>query len=76
MDDKRLLQALGQRIRERRTELGWSQEQFAGIAQIDRSYMGGVERGERNVTFTMLCKICLALRCDAGTLTHQLPKVK
>jgi transcriptional regulator with XRE-family HTH domain len=76
MNDERLLEILGSRIRDRRSELGWTQEHLADVARIDRSYIGGVERGERNVTFTMLCKICVALRCDAGTLTHQLPKVK
>jgi transcriptional regulator with XRE-family HTH domain len=76
MDDEKLLETLGRRIRDRRGELGWTQEQLADIAHIDRSYIGGVERGERNVTFTMLCKICIALRCDLGVLTHQIFKVK
>jgi transcriptional regulator with XRE-family HTH domain len=76
MDEQKLLQALGQRIRERRAGLAWTQEHLADVAQIDRSYIGGVERGERNVTFTMLCRICAALRCDVAALTGQLPKVK
>lgn len=69
------LQVLGQRIRERRFELQLTQEQLADQAHIDRSYIGGVERGERNVTFTMLCKITAALQCDVAALTNGLPEV-
>lgn len=72
--DSALLQMLGQRIRDRRGELGWTQEHLADVAEVDRSYIGGVERGERNVTFTMLCRICAALDCDVSTLTRGLPK--
>lgn len=73
--DKALL-ILGQRVRDRRAELGWTQEHLADVAHIDRSYIGGVERGERNVTFTMLCRICAALKCDVATLTQNLPKAR
>ena len=67
------LQILGNRIRERRKTLNLTQEELAAKAGIDRSYIGGVERGERNVTFTMLCSICVALECDVAALTHELP---
>jgi len=40
---------------------------------MDRSYLGGVERGERNVTFTVLCEICQALGCDVGKIAAGLP---
>lgn len=73
---KNELQELGQRIRERRAELHLTQEQLADNAHIDRSYVGGVERGERNVTFTMLCKIASALKCDVAALTSGLPEVR
>lgn len=68
------LTILGNRIREKRKSLGLTQEELAAIAEIDRSYIGGVERGERNVTFTMLGGICVALQCDIAALTHELPK--
>ncbi|WP_210358326.1 helix-turn-helix domain-containing protein [Sphingomonas beigongshangi] len=68
------LRELGRRVRSRRKALGWSQEQFALEAEIDRSYVGGVERGQRNVTFTVLCRLCAALRCDVATLTGGLPE--
>ena len=67
------LQVLGIRIRHARKAQGWTQEDLADKADIDRSYIGGVERGERNVTFTMLCKIADAFSCDVASLTHDLP---
>lgn len=51
-----------------------TQEDLAHESDIDRSYIGGVERGERNLTFTMLCKIARALRCDVAALTKGLPR--
>ncbi|WP_038757481.1 helix-turn-helix domain-containing protein [Burkholderia pseudomallei] len=63
-----VLTQLGSRIREKRKALGWTQEELADRAQIDRSYLGGVERGERNVTFTVLSEICAALGCDVGEI--------
>ncbi len=71
--DAAVLKELGDRIRERRKALGWTQEELAAKADIDRSYIGGVERGERNLTFTMLCDICAALRCDVAALTKGIP---
>jgi transcriptional regulator with XRE-family HTH domain len=51
-----------------------TQEGLAHESDIDRSYIGGVERGERNLTFSMLCKIAHALRCDVASLTKGLPR--
>lgn len=73
--DHKELQTLGQRIRERRKSLGWTQEELADKACIDRSYIGGVERGQRNLTFTVLCQICASLNCDVAALTHGLPEL-
>ena len=67
---------LGQRIRAARKALDMTQEDLADTSEIDRSYIGGVERGERNLTFTMLCKIASALRCDVAALTEKLPARK
>lgn len=67
------LKILGQRIRQKRKLLKWTQEDLAAKADIDRSYIGGVERGERNLTFTMLCQICAALSCDVAELTEGIP---
>jgi transcriptional regulator with XRE-family HTH domain len=69
------LVVLGQRIRERRRSLGWTQEELADYAGIDRSYVGGVERGDRNLTFTVLCRLCVPLQCDVAELTIGLPEL-
>lgn len=69
-----VLKSLGARIREKRKTMGWTQEDLASAAQIDRSYIGGVERGERNLTFSVLCQICSALQCDVAALTAGLPE--
>ncbi|MDP9421389.1 MAG: helix-turn-helix domain-containing protein [Pseudomonadota bacterium] len=68
-----VLRELGRRIRARREDLEWTQETLAFFAGLDRSYVGGVERGERNVTFTVLCCFAAALKCDVGALTAGLP---
>ncbi len=44
-----ILERFGQRVRELRKEQGYSQENFAYACGLDRTYMGGIERGERNV---------------------------
>jgi transcriptional regulator with XRE-family HTH domain len=68
------LQELGRRIRAARIALRLSQEELAHASDIDRSYIGGVERGERNITFNVLCRIATALRCDVAALTKDLPR--
>lgn len=52
INDARLpvLAAFGQMVREFRKAQGFSQESFVYYCGLDRSYMGGVERGERNIT--------------------------
>jgi transcriptional regulator with XRE-family HTH domain len=64
---------LGGRIRHVRKRLGFSQIGFAIKCGLDRSYLGGVERGERNVTFGVLCSICDGLTCDIATITKGIP---
>ena len=52
----------------------FTQEDLANESDIDRSYVGGVERGERNLSFDKLCQIACALGCDVAALTKDLPK--
>ncbi|UZW54751.1 helix-turn-helix domain-containing protein [Sphingobium sp. JS3065] len=73
MNEKAILHELGNRIRAQRKSIGLTQEALALVADVDRSYYGAVERGERNVTFTVLCRLCTALRCDVALLTKGLP---
>ena len=73
MKTKTPLHILGDRIRAARKELGWSQENLAFECAIDRSYIGGVERGQRNLSFLTLCQIAKTLGSDVGTLAFDLP---
>lgn len=57
----RVLKNLGDAIRRLRTDKGLSQEALAADAELDRSYVGGIERGEHNITMMNLRKIADAL---------------
>ncbi|MFA5959077.1 MAG: helix-turn-helix transcriptional regulator [Tatlockia sp.] len=59
---------LGQRIRELRLERGFSQESFAHEVNLDRTYMGGIERGERNIAAINLIRIAKCLNIEVGEL--------
>lgn len=62
------LVAFGQRIRAIRKEKGLSQENLAALADIDRSYMGHIERGEKNITLTKIYQIAKALDVSPSQL--------
>lgn len=70
------LDILGKRIRSRRGELGLSQEGLANEAGLDRSYVGRIERGEHNLTFVALMRLCRAMKCDVASLTNDLPPAR
>jgi DNA-binding XRE family transcriptional regulator len=53
--------ALGQAIRELRLTTGLSQEAFADRCGLHRTYVGGIERGERNLSFANLLRVAHAL---------------
>ncbi len=53
--------AFGTRLRELRREKGISQEKLAEIAELHRTYVGGIERGERNVSLDNIWKLAEAL---------------
>lgn len=67
------LEVLGERIREARKTKGLSQEALAFAADLDPSYVGGVERGQRNPSFKVLCAFSKVLGRDVGSLTRNLP---
>jgi len=62
------LAAIGAAIRACRRTQGISQEQLAYLAEIDRSHMGKIERGERNVSVLNLIRICGALQTRVSEL--------
>jgi len=64
------LALLGQKIRFLRQSKNLSQEAFAHIADIDRSYIGQIERGERNIAFSNILKIARALGVKISNLVE------
>ena len=65
--DKRMV-VFGKRVREVRKSKGISQERLAEMAGIDRSYMGNIERGEKNITLKKAYEICDALDVEIQDL--------
>lgn len=59
---------LGNAVRARRKTLDLSQEALADAAGIDRSHMGKIKRGERNVTFLNIVRIATAMQCSPSDL--------
>ena len=68
MDPARLQQAFGRAVRRRREALGISQEELADRAGLHRTYIGDVERGERNISLVNIVKLAKALRVRPGAL--------
>jgi len=68
--DGQLIQ-LGVAIRSRRKSAGLSQEALADNAGIDRSHMGKIERGERNVSILNLSRVAAALHVLPSELLHE-----
>ena len=68
------LLAFGAAVRYSRKEKGFSQEAFADECGIDRSYMGGVERGERNIALVNVEKIIAALGVQPSEFFKALDK--
>ncbi len=73
MEPAKTLKILGERIRRARKKTGWSQEELAFRTEIDRSYMGGIERGQYNLSLSKLCTIARVLKKDLGNLLRGLP---
>jgi transcriptional regulator with XRE-family HTH domain len=67
-----LLRALGQRIRELRTEQGYSQEGFADKCGVHRTFMGTIERGESNLSFQNIVKVATTLGVSLSRLFSEL----
>jgi transcriptional regulator with XRE-family HTH domain len=55
------LKLVGARVRGRRESLGWSQERLAAEADLDRTYVSGIERGIRNMSLLALLRIARVL---------------
>jgi transcriptional regulator with XRE-family HTH domain len=68
LDEIKFLQQLGQRIRAVREDKGLTQLQLAERSGLHRTFIGAVERGERNVSLLNLRLIAKALRLPVGDL--------
>jgi transcriptional regulator with XRE-family HTH domain len=66
--DRDVLASFGKRVRELRTDLGLSQEAFAARCNLDRTYLGGVERGERNISLRNIKLIAKSLGVSISNL--------
>lgn len=67
-DEKAFLQKLGDKIRTLRIGAHLSQEKLAFACDLDRTYIGSVERGERNISVLNLKKIARALKVKPADL--------
>ncbi len=67
-EERRFLERVGSRIRERRVAAGLTQAALAERAGLHRTFIGSVERGERNVALLSLRRIAASLRVPAADL--------
>ena len=70
--DSDILMRFGTRVRQLRISKGYSQETFAARCGLDRTYVGGIERGERNLSIRNIEKIALALETTLAELMEGL----
>ena len=68
---RRRRQAFGRRLRALRRERDWSQETLAAAAGLHRTYVGGIERGERNCALDNIYRLADALEVDAAALVSE-----
>lgn len=68
-----LQQRLGKRLREHRIDLGFSQEKFAQRLGFHRTYVGGIERGERNLSLQSVEELADRLNIDPLDLLSDTP---
>lgn len=59
--EEKIKREFGERLRSIRQEKDLSQEALASMCELDRTYIGGIERGERNISLINICKIAYAL---------------
>lgn len=72
--DSPLRRVLAQTLRELRAERGLSQEELADAAGLHRTFVGAVERSERNISLDNIGKLATALGVPASVLLGKVPK--
>jgi transcriptional regulator with XRE-family HTH domain len=68
LEEQKLLRHLGKRIRQLRQDRKWTQAEFGQRCELDRTFIGSVERGERNVSVLNLNRIAKVLRLPLAEL--------
>lgn len=68
---KTILEKFGQRVKEERLHQGFSQEKLASKAGVHRTYIGMIERAEKNITLANIEKIAKALNVPIGSLIKE-----
>lgn len=63
-----LLEVFGEKVRGLRRRTGLSQDAFAEVCGLDRTYIGGIERGERNVSLRNIALLARAFNCSISEL--------
>ena len=68
MKKKNILKVFAQKVKDLRLQKGWSQEELAKRADLHRTYIGAIERQERNVSLLNVERIAMALNVDVKDL--------
>jgi transcriptional regulator with XRE-family HTH domain len=72
LEDRRFLRNIGEKIREHRLARQWTQAGLAQRCRLHRTFIGSVERGERNLSILNLRLIAKVLRVSLSDLFHEL----
>lgn len=68
IEQSTLFKQFGRKIQQLRREKGWSQEKLAELTGLHRTYIGSVERGERNISLWNIAKLAHALEVEISEL--------
>lgn len=74
LDDRQFLKRLGERIREQRVAAELTQEELGSRCGLHRTFIGSIERGERNLAILSLRRVSRVLRVSIADLVYGLQK--
>ncbi|MEE3410819.1 MAG: helix-turn-helix transcriptional regulator [Treponema sp.] len=66
--EKNILNSLGSKLRSYRLQKNFSQEKFAELTELDRTYISGLERGKRNPSYLIIKRLCEILEITPNNL--------
>lgn len=70
-DISHLQEVIAANVRKRRLQKGWSQEEFADLCGYHRTYIGSIERSERNITVSTLEALAKTLSIEPAELLRE-----